>query len=341
MKILVTGFGTRHVNSGRQSLPIATGIAAIVELLRAGGHEANWRAVTPGEDLAGYDRALVVVIAPNSLTARYCLGGLWAMHALGPARCDLVIDDWQTKQLWSGAKTQARQPARMWKDLLNRVGREACLASPALRAACEGQIKLMAGDAWPWRLWTPLFRHGNPYALGLPATRYLRFDPSMHFWRQKLDAGLGTLAEALHVRERRWVSASLLSKQDWLDRTKLAWPLKRLGNIKQDQERLPEDDVLRLYGESWGVLSCPHDHAGSGWWRARYPFAALMGAIVFGSYQETKDLGASYRHFGAREIEELSDDALAELAQRQLEDFSAQAMGLDELQELIAVGAWL
>lgn len=341
MKILVTGFGTRHVNSDRQRLPIATGITALVRLLEEGGHEVDWRAVTPGEPLVGkYERALVVVIPPTSLTARYCLGGLWALSELGLGACDVVIDDWQTKQIVSGAKTQAREPARMWKELLNRVGREECLASPALKATLESVIRVMAGDAWPWRVWAPMFRYGNPYALSLPATSYVQYDPSMFFWRQKdrpeiLRGYLGS-----ELRTRQWVSASLLSKQDWLDKTRVTWPVSKLGNVKQGQPRLEEDAVLRAYGASWGVLSCPHDHAGSGWWRARYPFAALMGAVLFGSYKETKDLGESYRHFGAKEVEDLSTEELSVLAQRQCADFLKLAVPYDELKELVCVGAW-
>lgn len=330
MKILFTGFGTRHVGSDRVQLPVATGAEALAGLLRE-RHEVDQRAVTPGEDLGGYDAAIVVAIAPNALTARYVLGGLWALHVFG-ARAHLVIDDWQTSQLVAGAKTQARDHSRIWKELLNRVGRAECLASPALTAAVEGQVHLLAGDGWPWRVWTPLFRYGDPLKLGLPAQRYVPFDPSLFFWEQKRHLQVHAFGEH---RERQWVSASLLSKQDWLDRTKFTWPVWRLGNVKQDQPRLSEDMVLRAYGLCWGALSAPHNHAGSGWWRARYQFAALMGAVLLGSHKETSPLGTGYWLWAPAEVESLPDAALAELAQLQRDNFLAQAQPLDELRDVV------
>jgi hypothetical protein len=316
MKILVTGFGTRHVNSGRVHLPVACGHQALVAILKELGHDVDWRSVVPGEDLSAYDKAFVFIIPTNALTARYCYGGLWTIGELN-TRCELVVDDWQTRQIITGGRSQVRDTTRFWKDILPRDSREEAMK---VRNYLEHTLRELVSDLCPWRIWAPMFRYGNPYTLGLTSKRYVTFDPSS-WWMKEKDHLTTEMAEFMHQtglrKEKRWISASLLDKSVWLARNKFTWPLIQLGNKKTGQERMAEDDVIKLYCKSWGVVSAPHDHPGSGWWRARYPFAAMSSAIIYGSHKDTSPMGRGYKIFAPLEVEEMTDGQLEELSHRQ------------------------
>lgn len=283
-----------------------------------------------------YDKAFVFIIPPNALTARYCYGSLWVMAQMSHDRVELVVDDWQTRQIITGGRSCLRDTARLWKEILPRDCRQEAMK---LRQYIEAALKIMVSDHCVWRIWAPMFRYGNPFALGLTSQKYVTFDPSVFFMEQKQHLVEEHAASSPGYRERRWISASLLDKSQWLAKNKFGWPLTQLGNKKQQQERMPEDDIIRLYLKSWGVVSAPHDHAGSGWWRARYPFAALAGAILYGSYKDTSPMGPGFKLFGPLEVEERADDQLSELAMVQHATFTKSLMmSREALKERVRIG---
>ena len=327
MKILVTGFGTRHVNSGRVHLTVACGHQALVAVLQELGHEVDWRAVTPGEGRGGYDKAFVFVISPNALTARYCYGSLWTLHQMGQ-RAEVVVDDWQTRQIITGGRSCLRDTARLWKDILPRDCRA---EAAAVRPQIENALRSLVSDYCPWRVWAPMFRYGNPYTLGLTSRRYVTFDPSVWWMAQKMPFINLLLKTEGHEKKKQWISASLLDKSAWLARNKFTWPLIQIGNKKTGQDRLVEEEVIRLYFDSWGVVSAPHDHPGSGWWRARYPFAVISNAIIYGSHKDTSPMGPGFKLFAPIEVEEMSDESRRRLADQQMDTFLKLMMSQDEL----------
>lgn len=308
MKILVTGTNAPQTGSDRVPLKYATGCKALVDTLRSLGHEVDQQGVYPGERLDGYDRIVCYLAPMNALTAQWSFGVLWLLGR----RPDAVValDDWQTHQILSGAKTQNRDRGRLYREVFNRKGRD--LLDDKIRRVMEGALEQLAGQPWPWTLLAPVFPHGDVSKLGLQAARYQGFDPSP-YWRGHYNASFSTEARA-----RRWVSASLLNKQPWLDRQEFGWEVLNLGNKKAGQPRVKENEVFRRYTESWGVLSAPHRHAGSGWWRARYVFAADAGCVLYGDPRETAALGSSYVINNIRdEVELAGEKRLFDMARSQ------------------------
>ena len=96
MKILMTGFTAlqrgpeRRGNIRKIDVP-----AGIVEALRAGGHEVDWRPVVLGEDLDRYDAAWVNLARPISMNSRVgAFGAIWTL-AYGIPTVGFY-DDWQS-----------------------------------------------------------------------------------------------------------------------------------------------------------------------------------------------------------------------------------------------------
>jgi hypothetical protein len=311
----------------------ATGVRALVKTLKL-DHEVEWRAVTPGEDLREYHKVLVVLGPPNALTAQYTFGAMWCLGR-DPDTVDLVLDDHQTHQVLSGFKTVDRDRNRLWKPILNRKGRAEVEADPSIREVIETSVATLANSArWPWKVWAPMYpvRRADPEKLGLPVNEWKLFDPTV-WWFHK-NAYLARHATViLEDRERTWVSASLLDKSPWLQKQRRTWETIYLGNRKQGQARLQEERVLQLYGACWGMLSCPHRHAGSGWWRARFTFASLMGAVTYCDPREAALLGSCYELQSPAQVEGLSAEELWKLAGDQSAQLANNAMNFEQLRE--------
>jgi hypothetical protein len=132
----------------------------------------------------------------------------------------------------------------------------------------------------------------------------------------------GVTELAATEKKRAWVLGALMPHDGWLERKSLTWPveivgsrklIKKLGGQRFDTEK----DVLEFYNNHWGILSPPYPHAGSGWWRSRFLYAAHVGSILVTDKGEGDPLGDPYK-LKIADVEKMSTDQLAEaaLAQR-------------------------
>ena len=123
------------------------------------------------------------------------------------------------------------------------------------------------------------------------------------------------------LKERKWVLGALMPHDTWLERKKPDWPVEIIGSRKLIKkfggQRLDsEADVLAFYNDYWGILSPPYPHAGSGWWRSRFMYAAKVGSILVTDKGEGNPLGKPYK-LTIKEVEAMSDAELAEAATAQ------------------------
>jgi hypothetical protein len=107
----------------------------------------------------------------------------------------------------------------------------------------------------------------------------------------------------------------------WLEKKTIEWPVEIVGSRKLvrkygGQRFDTEADVLSFYNEHWGILSPPYPHAGSGWWRSRFMYAARVKSILVTDKGEGKPLGAPYS-LTIRQVESMSDAELAGAAEAQ------------------------
>jgi hypothetical protein len=123
------------------------------------------------------------------------------------------------------------------------------------------------------------------------------------------------------LKERKWVLGALMPHDTWLEKKKPEWPVEIIGSRKLIKkfggQRLDsEADVLSFYNDYWGILSPPYPHAGSGWWRSRFMYAARVGSILVTDKGEGNPLGKPYK-LTIKEVEAMSDIELAEAAKAQ------------------------
>jgi hypothetical protein len=123
------------------------------------------------------------------------------------------------------------------------------------------------------------------------------------------------------LKERKWVLGALMPHDTWLEKKKPEWPVEIVGSRKLIKkfggQRLDsEADVLAFYNDYWGILSPPYPHAGSGWWRSRFMYAARVGSILVADKGEGAPLGDAYK-LTIKQVESMSDAELAAAAAAQ------------------------
>jgi hypothetical protein len=122
-------------------------------------------------------------------------------------------------------------------------------------------------------------------------------------------------------KERAWVLGALMPHDTWLEKKKPGWPVEIVGSRKLIRKlggsRLDTElDVLNFYNTRWGILSPPYPHAGSGWWRSRFLYAARIGSILVTDKGEGDPLGDAYK-LTIADVEKMNTEELAAAAKAQ------------------------
>ena len=124
-------------------------------------------------------------------------------------------------------------------------------------------------------------------------------------------------------KQRSWVLGALMPHDTWLEKKKPEWPVEIIGSRKLIKkfggQRLDtEEDVLAFYNNYWGILSPPYPHAGSGWWRSRFMYAARVRSILVVDKGEGDPVGDAYK-ITIKDVEKMSDAELEQTATAQAE----------------------
>jgi hypothetical protein len=122
-------------------------------------------------------------------------------------------------------------------------------------------------------------------------------------------------------KERAWVLGALMPHDEWIAKKKPEWPVEFVGSRKLIRklggQRLDTElDVLNFYNTRWGILSPPYPHAGSGWWRSRFLYAARIGSILVTDKGEGDPLGDAYK-LTIADVEKMNTEELAAAAKAQ------------------------
>jgi hypothetical protein len=327
MRILHTGM-TKLQAGQKRRLDYCSSAPIFTEALRDAGHVVDHRQAVPGEPLGGYDVALVGIAPPCSMSARTVYPALDILRRAHGEGCRLVlyVDDWRVRDIFNDCRYVGKEPTRLLKTIFN--GR------PGFGWATEqlDELSVVTNNllecVWPPTL-VPKFAWGDGNVLvdrtdGFKSQEFVFVDPSAYVPMHPV-----TPAEK---RERCWVSGALTENDRWLAKQPLSWPIERYGHKSKGQPRLAEADLVARYGSAWGVVSCPYYHAGSGWWRARFVYAARARAIVLADASEVSCVGQEFLHPGA-DIELMSDGELTSLAEAQGSVIQGSAWSASRLQE--------
>lgn len=318
MKILMTGFTAPQNNSLRQPIQKINVLRAVRDGFRKLGHEVEWRKTKLGEDLSSFDLTWVSLFGPNSLNGRLgTMGALWALsHTDIPSI--RYWDDWQVRETRSGFKTVGtRSDFFFYKNLetenyfatdLDLVRSHHDRLTTAINALWQPWERGL-GVAPMYDVGEPMkVIHEMPHGLG----RLMNIDPS---------------AVCVDLRTRdcedvpdfmkleRWALAALISHDEWAEKLGCEWPIDYFGNQnmikrKKGKRLQTENDVREAYAERWGIISPKYHHAGSGWWRSRYIYAALVGSVMYCDEEDAQVWGDGY-YKSIAEIEAMDSHELA------------------------------
>lgn len=122
-------------------------------------------------------------------------------------------------------------------------------------------------------------------------------------------------------KKKAWVLGALMPHDTWLEKKSPTWPVEIVGSRKLVKKFgghrfSTEQEVLEFYNQHWGILSPPYPHAGSGWWRSRFLYAAHVGSILVTDKGEGDPLGDAYK-LKITDVEKMSDGELRAAAEAQ------------------------
>jgi hypothetical protein len=135
----------------------------------------------------------------------------------------------------------------------------------------------------------------------------------------------GTLAAHTQLpaeeKKQSWILGALMPHDAWIDKKPVKWPVEFLGSRKMIRSRggervKTESEVIDRYNHHWGILSPPYPHAGCGWWRSRFIYAARVGSILVCDKGEGDPLGDAYK-LRIPAVEQMTLDDLAAAAAAQ------------------------
>lgn len=328
-KVLLTG-STRvqAKDDARLRSPYASNPVCLFKALTNSGHDVDWRPVVPGEDLSGYDCLIIGLSGIGSLGSKHMFGALWAAAQDVPKA--FLVDDWKIGDVFSGLKGSNGKPGAVYKDILPRAFRE----QAGQTGMSELFMSVIAELNRPWKvpMVASFFDWGDrtKWLHKTFITDLITFDPTAY----QDDHGVVSDKE----KSRSWVLASLADHVPWLKKMGVpmeslvddgalgpmykssgGWNIELYGYKKGDQMRLSEPDLMRVYETSWGVMSPKYNHAGSGWWRARYAYCAQAGSILLASPEEVAPLGGAYTWVAENpsKVEAMDDVGLAGIADDQ------------------------
>ena len=182
-----------------------------------------------------------------------------------------------------------------------------------------------------------LMREGRPNsAIGIPAymwgdrdivrptlpegirdSQLHSIDPSFIALQIADDARINADFEWHGVGRETWGLAALGDHTAWIEKTlpDLKWEVDMVGH-STNRKLKSELDVVAFYAQNQGILSPAYYHAGSGWWRSRFIYAAALGIPIFAADGEAASLGEAYQ-VSAYDIEKMDAGQRYQLAREQ------------------------
>jgi hypothetical protein len=317
MKILFTGCTAKQVDDEaykRARVKRIDDSSIICNSLRKQGYAVDRRPVKWGEDLSEYGLAIVGV---GQFGSNNYSGEIFnVLYALKEVKNVIIFhEDWKidgTMKSWTSMLNQEtfdKSIAKKWSDGRHFYGGvdnpnfNPTEAIEVIRKVVDGEFKNALIPAFDWgdkQKVKDIIKSENIFNIDL--TPYV-----LDMWNIKLEV-------EPHVKEKKHMLASLVDHRPWVRRNKLKWPVDYFGakSIKEASQLATETDVFEACGKYWGILCPEYPHAGSGWFRIRWVYAAIQKSVLLSSPKDTEALGLPVVN-----VESLSDSELANYAKLQ------------------------
>lgn len=299
MRILITGYTTRMFGSDRVQGDYITFSYLLEEILQSMGHLVERRKVRIGEELPSiYDFAFCGVAPLSSMTSgrvpetHYVMEHMRGRHAV-------YADDWS----FCGYGDSVKYALDKWGKYLNY--KSFPYQSEILEETRESLEKMMeASDGNNAPVLAPMFPWGDHKFLMREnySARLVTVDPSR--WLKYPTVEVPTPFE----KKRQWVMAALSDHSRWVKKQNFKIPVIYVGNKRMvGTQVLNESNTVRLFADSYGVLSTGYPSAGSGWWRTRYLNASWAESIIYSDSRDAAVMGVAFQG-DASKFEEIETD---------------------------------
>jgi|GEM_PF-3157828 len=317
MKILFTGCTAKQTDDDawkRARVKRIDDSSIICDSLRKQGYLVDRRKVKWGDDLSEYGLA---IIGLGQFGSNNYSGEIFnIMYALKSVKNVIVFhEDWKidgTMKSWRGMLEQEcfnKSISKKWSNGNYFYGGvdnpmfDPIAAMDVIRDIVEGKFDNALIPAFDWgdkEKIRDIIKVKNIYNVDL--TPYV-----LENWNIKLDI-------IPQIKERKHMLASIVDHSPWVRRNKLKWPVDYFGakSIKSAKLLATETEVFETCGKYWGILCPEYPHAGSGWFRIRWIYAAIQKSILLSSPKDLEALGLTQKN-----IEVLSDNELQEYAETQ------------------------
>lgn len=339
----MTGANARSIGSTR----VRYDYVQFHQMMRRGleelGHQVDMKPVLEFEDAVGYDRALVHIGAPSSLSNGYLPGAALTLDMYGlDAR--VYVDDWSAERLADDIAAHVERE-KGWERHVSvfRPKEWGRLTKDQVGRARAALLHFLDPEGPPWAIAGPFFAWGDKSSFFRTGRREINAEPFAIDPSPMMEYPMFAAFEPQR-RQRRWVLATLQNHDRWLQDLQATWPIevlgaqqKAVGGVRRADPGnpvIPEADVVRQYASSWGVLSPWYRTAGSGWWRARFNYAAQVGAVLFCGDEDGAAIGPSFTN-PLELIEEATLVELIELARRQQQQLWEWEWTRDEFLEAL------
>lgn len=297
MKILISGFTALQTGSQKRIIHKIDVPAAFVETLRNQGHEVEWRKVfCKEEDFSMYD-IMIACVAP--ITSSNAPNGMGCLKAMNRIKNVIVFyDDWKLKEIQGSfnvlLKLQEKQFSKKWSNGQSFYKDEICDIIASKEDILQVAKDIVTTGRESWKILCPMYEWGDKNIIQkfipwLTQKNFNYIDPTPAV----MDLNIIPITSE---KKKAWAIASISDQTPWIKKQKLSWPVNYYGCRKLKCERLKtEEDVFHKYSEHYGVLSPAYPSSGSGWFRARYVYAALANAVLWCGKQDAECLGESYQ----------------------------------------------
>lgn len=294
-----------------------TSINAFFHALKEAKHEVEWRALEYDEKRldARYDLVILGLGTISEFSCTYLYEALLATRANNIL---YLINDWK-----ANGTIKTLVDGDLFRDFVlrnntgNRLEKKRVLKDERRLEECRNQM-----FRWKDNLVGPFFGFGDRSIIteGTPFESCYEYDPSSFYlrhWRGRV--------QVPKRKERQWVYGALSDYSKWHQRLGAEWPILAYNK----KTFIPEEQLVKKYAESYGMILPKYKASGSGWWRARYCHAILCQNVIYGDGKELDAVtNRNYlgHPFGAsiEEIESMSSKGLKEFSEFQCSTLKAK-----------------
>jgi len=317
MKILFTGATAKQTSDTaheRARVKRIDDSSIICDSLRKQGFTVDRKTVKWGDDLSEYDLAIVGASVFGSLNSSGQVFNSFYPLTCVP-NCLVFFEDWKIDSVMNGYEAHRDLETLKKSAFKKRSETEffyGGVDNPKfdVEKLHEVMIKLANGEydaiipAFDWgnkQLVRDIIKSKNIYNLDL--TPYV-----LDGWNIRTDV-------EQKPKQKKHVLASLVDHSSWVKRNKLKWDVDYFGAKSMKAPQLEsETEVFHKCGDYWSILCPEYPHAGSGWFRIRWIYAAIWKSVILSSQKDMEALGLP-----KVDVEKLDEKELEEYAITQSE----------------------